>query len=77
MNSRGTRPWSVYRLPHALRSALSVLPNAGSPKPGILGPDSLLLHLNLVCLREESKQRTDTALWVAVAIHASWQVFRA
>jgi hypothetical protein len=32
---------------------------------------------NLVCLREEIKQRTDTAFWVAVANHASRQVFRA
>ncbi len=35
-------PFTVYCLPHALRSALSALRQGGSPKPGPLGPDSLL-----------------------------------
>jgi hypothetical protein len=35
-------PLTVYCLPHALRSALSALHQEGSPKPGPLGPDSLL-----------------------------------
>jgi hypothetical protein len=34
--------FTVYCLPHALRSALSALRHGGSPKPGPLRPDSLL-----------------------------------
>jgi hypothetical protein len=56
-------PFTVYCLPHALRSALSALRQGGSPEP-----DSLLLSFNLVCLREEIKQRTDTNFWAAAAI---------
>jgi hypothetical protein len=35
-------PFTVYCLPHALRSALSALPQGSSPKTGPLGQDSLL-----------------------------------
>jgi hypothetical protein len=35
-------PFTVYRLPHALRSALGALPPRDSPKPGFLVPGSLL-----------------------------------
>jgi hypothetical protein len=34
-------PFTVYRLPHALRSAFSALRHGGSPKPGPLGLDFL------------------------------------
>ena len=35
-------PFTAYCLPHALRSALSALPQGGIPKTSPLGPDSLL-----------------------------------
>jgi hypothetical protein len=35
-------PFTIYCLPHALRSALSALRQGGSPKPGPLGSDSLV-----------------------------------
>ena len=35
-------PFTVYCLPHALRSALSALRQEGSAKPGLLGPECFL-----------------------------------
>jgi hypothetical protein len=42
-------PFTVYCLPHALRSALSALRQGGGLEPGTLGLDSLLYVRSSVC----------------------------